>query len=98
MTTREGWALKIPELAVNTIGTAAALCSMASFTPQILKIWREKDASSVSLRMFILTVTGFALWTTYGLMLGSWPVTVSNAVCLILSGVVLGLRWKFRDA
>ena len=83
---------------VNVIGTAAALCSMASFTPQILKIWREKDASSVSLRMWLLTVTGFVLWTSYGVALGSWPVTVSNAVCLTLSGVVLGLKWKFREA
>lgn len=83
---------------VNAIGTGAALCSMASFTPQILKIWREKDASMVSLRMWLLTVTGFVLWTAYGLMLGSWPVTVSNAVCLTLSGVVLGLKWKFREA
>lgn len=83
---------------VNAIGTAAALCSMASFTPQIVKIWRERDASSVSLRMFILTVTGFVLWTTYGLLLGSWPVVLSNAVCLTLSGVILGLKWKFREA
>lgn len=82
----------------NVIGTGAALCSMASFTPQIVKIWREKDASSVSLRMFVLTVTGFVLWTTYGVMLGSWPVTVSNAVCLTLSGVILGLKWKFSTA
>lgn len=82
----------------NVIGTGAALCSMASFTPQIVKIWREKDASSVSLRMFVLTVTGFVLWTTYGVMLGSWPVTVSNAVCLTLSGVILGLKWKFSAA
>lgn len=80
---------------VNIIGTAAALCSMASFTPQILKIWRERDASSVSLRMWLLTVTGFVLWTAYGVLLHSWPVTVSNAVCLALSGVVLGLKWKF---
>ena len=83
---------------VDAIGTAAALCSMVSFTPQILKIWREKDASSVSLRMWLLTVTGFALWTTYGVMLDSWPVTLSNAVCLVLSGLVLALRWRFRDA
>jgi MtN3 and saliva related transmembrane protein len=81
---------------INAVGTGAALCSMASFTPQILKIWREKDASSVSLRMFLLTVTAFALWTAYGILLGSWPVAVSNAVCLALSGVVLGLKWKFR--
>lgn len=82
----------------NVIGTGAALCSMASFTPQIVKIWREKDASSVSLRMFVLTVTGFVLWTTYGVMLGSWPVVVSNAVCLVLSGLVLALKWKFSVA
>ena len=68
---------------------------MASFTPQILKIWRDHDATSVSLRMWLLTVTGFVLWTAYGLMLGSWPVTVSNAVCLMFSGVVLALKWKF---
>ena len=83
---------------VNVVGTGAALCSMVSFTPQILKIWRERDASSVSLRMWLLTVTGFVLWTSYGVLLGSWPVTVSNAVCLILSGVVLGLKWKFTRA
>ncbi|MDO9222203.1 MAG: SemiSWEET transporter [Caulobacter sp.] len=83
---------------VNGLGTGAALCSMASFTPQILKIWRERDASSVSLRMWLLTVTGFVLWTAYGVMLGSWPVAVSNAVCLMLSGVVLALKWKFTPA
>lgn len=83
---------------VDVLGTGAALCSMASFTPQIVKIWRERDASSVSLRMWLLTVTGFVLWTAYGVALGSWPVAVSNAVCLTLSGVVLGLKWKFTRA
>ncbi|MDO9471606.1 MAG: SemiSWEET transporter [Caulobacter sp.] len=82
---------------INVVGTAAALCSMTSFTPQILKIWREKDASSVSMRMFMLTVTGFVLWTTYGVLLGSWPVAVANAVCLVLSAVILALKWKFRE-
>lgn len=87
-----------PEVWVNAVGTAAALCSMTSFTPQILKIWRDKDASSVSMRMFLLTVTGFVLWTTYGVLLGSWPVTVANAVCLVLSAVIVALKWKFRGA
>lgn len=69
---------------------------MASFMPQILKIWSDRDASSVSLRMWLLTVTGFCLWTAYGITLGSWPVAVSNTVCLVLSGAVLALKWKFR--
>lgn len=83
---------------VNVVGTGAALCSMTSFTPQIFKIWKEKDASAVSLRMFALTVSAFVLWTAYGVMLGSWPIAVSNGVCLALSAIILGLKWKFRDA
>ena len=39
------------------VGTVAALCSMSSFGPQIAKIWRERDASTVSLRMYLVTVT-----------------------------------------
>lgn len=79
----------------NVIGVAAAICSMTSFAPQILKIWREQDASSVSLRMYIVTVTGFSLWIGYGLLTGSWPVVGSNAVCLVLSAAILALKWRF---
>ena len=85
--------LSVPDL----VGTAAAICSMTSFTPQIVKIWRERDASSVSLRMYVVTVTGFVLWTAYGLLIRSWPVTAANAVCLTLAAVILALKWRFRD-
>ena len=80
---------------IDIIGTLAALCSMSSFVPQILKIWRERDAESVSLRMYLVTVTGFALWIAYGAMSHSWPVIGSNTVCLILSAIILGLKWRF---
>lgn len=84
------------QLIANVVGTAAALCSMSSFAPQIAKIWREKDASSVSLRMYLVTVTGFVLWSAYGVFIKSWPVTVSNLICLAMSATVLALKWKFR--
>jgi MtN3 and saliva related transmembrane protein len=79
----------------NTVGVAAALCSMSSFAPQIAKIWRERDASSVSLRMYLVTVTGFTLWIAYGALIASWPVVGSNAVCLVMSGAILALKWRF---
>ena len=82
-------------LAANIVGTGAALCSMTSFGPQILKIWRERDASSVSLRMYLVTVTGFVLWTIYGWLIGSWPVAASNIVCLAMASTVLALKWRF---
>ena len=81
----------------NLIGVLAALCSMSSFVPQILKIRRERDASSVSWRMYLVTVTGFALWITYGALTGSWPVAASNTVCLLLAATILLLKWRLRD-
>lgn len=85
-------------LLANAVGTGAALCSMTSFAPQIVKIWRERDASSVSLRMYVVTVTGFALWIAYGVLLRSWPIIGSNIVCLLMSGAILALKWRFSVA
>lgn len=84
-------------LLITAVGVGAALCSMASFVPQVTKIWREKDASAVSLRMYFVSVTGFALWIAYGASLQSWPLVASNTVCLGLSAAILVLKWRFGD-
>jgi len=85
----------LAHLIANVVGSVAALCSMSSFGPQIAKIWRERDASSVSLRMYLVTVTGFSLWIAYGVLIESWPVAASNSICLLMSGAVLALKWRF---
>ena len=79
---------------VNSVGVAAAVCSMISFMPQIAKIVREQDASAVSLQMYLVTVAGFVCWIAYGLASGSWPVAVSNVINLLLSGTILALKWR----
>lgn len=86
-----------PDWLINTFGVAAGLCSMASFVPQILKIVRERDASGISLRMYAVTTVGFICWTTYGWLSGSWPVTLANAVCLVLVLTILALRLRFGE-
>ena len=67
---------------------------MASFVPQVAKIIRERDASSVSLRMYVVTVAGFALWIAYGVALKSWPLMASNAISLALSALILALKLR----
>lgn len=80
---------------IDLLGATAALCSMASFVPQVVKIWREKHAGSVSFRMYLVTVAGFSLWTAYGALLGSLPLVGSNLVCLALSGLILALKIRY---
>jgi MtN3 and saliva related transmembrane protein len=82
-------------LVANVVGTAAALCSITSFAPQIIKIWKERDASAVSLRTYSLTVTCFALWVGYGVLIMAWPVIVANACALVMAMGVLVMKWRF---
>jgi MtN3 and saliva related transmembrane protein len=85
------------DLIANAVGTGAALCSIASFAPQMIKIWKERDASAISLKTYSLTVTCFILWTIYGVMTSAWPVAVANACALVMAAGVLTMKWRFRD-
>ena len=84
-------------LVANLFGTAAALCSITSFAPQMIKIWKDRDASAISLKTYSLTVTCFALWVVYGVLTSAWPVIVANACALVMALGVLTMKWRFRD-
>ena len=77
---------------VTLIGSVAALCSMVSFVPQAWKIIRTRDTSGLSARMYAVTVTGFSLWLAYEILMGAWPLIVTNAVCLALAAFILMMR------
>ncbi len=80
----------------DAIGVGAAVCSTTSFAPQLVKIWREKASGDVSLRMYVLTVGAFALWSVYGLLLGSWPLVAANLISLALASAILVLQLRYR--
>jgi MtN3 and saliva related transmembrane protein len=45
--------------------------------------------------MYLIFTTGVALWLAYGVMLGSWPIIVGNAITVVLAGTVLAMKLKF---
>lgn len=83
----------------NLTGSAAAVCTTISFVPQLVRVWRLKSARDISLVMFLLFSFGVTLWFSYGLMIHSWPVILSNVFTLMLSFaiMVLKLRYDRRD-
>lgn len=76
----------------NTIGMLAGIFTTVSFLPQVIRSWKTRDLAGVSLAMYSLFVLGVALWLTYGILLGSWPVIVANSVTVVLAGAVLVLK------
>lgn len=79
----------------TVIGTLAAICTTASYVPQLTKCWRTGSASDLSLRMFAILATGKALWIVYGILKLDWLIVASNSVSLTL---LLGiLFFKLRE-
>ncbi len=76
---------------VTLIGTGAAILSTASFAPQAWKVIRTGETKDISAWSYAITVTAFALWVTYGLSRGDWPLVGSNVVCLLLSAFILAM-------
>jgi MtN3 and saliva related transmembrane protein len=45
--------------------------------------------------MYLIFTAGVALWFGYGLLTGTMPVIVANAVTLVLAGAVLAMKLRF---
>ncbi len=78
--------------AATVIGGLAAVASTVSFLPQAVMIIRTRDTTSISTGMYVVTVAGFTLWTTYGALERAWPIIASNSICLALSAFILVMK------
>jgi MtN3 and saliva related transmembrane protein len=81
---------------IDLVGYLAAILTTIAFVPQALTSWRTRDLSGVSLPMYSIFTAGVAMWLAYGVMLGSWPIIIANALTLALSGTVLALKMMHR--
>lgn len=71
------------------IGYLASACSVTSFVPQMWKVIKTGDTDAISARMYMLTVSGFALWSTFGILKSEWPIILTNSICFCSSGYIL---------
>jgi MtN3 and saliva related transmembrane protein len=78
------------------IGTVAALCTTASYIPQLKKCWATGHAGDLSLKMLLVLTAGISLWFVYGLMKKDWVIVVANGVSIALLLAIL--RFKLKEA
>lgn len=80
---------------IDIVGSIAAALTTLAFVPQVVKIWRSRSATDISLPMYVVFTIGVAMWLIYGLLLGALPIIIANCATLVLalSVVVMKLRW-----
>ncbi len=80
---------------IEFIGALAALVTTLGWIPQVVKLARERKADNISLIATGSIAAGVALWAVYGVLIGSWPVTIANALTLLFVGAILAMKLRF---
>ena len=75
-------------------GLAAAILTTVAFIPQVWRSLRTRDTRGISLGMYTVFTLGIALWLVYGLLTRDLPVTLANAVTLLLALTVVVLKLR----
>ncbi|HEY8949205.1 MAG TPA: SemiSWEET transporter [Rhizomicrobium sp.] len=76
------------------VGLVAAFLTTLAFFPQVIHTIRTRSTHDISLRMYSLYTVGIFLWLIYGLLLRDMPLIAANAITLVLSGTILGLKLR----
>ncbi len=77
------------------IGLLAGCLTTVAFVPQVLRVWRTRSTSDISLGMFGLMSLGVLMWLVYGLMLGDVPIIAANAITLMLALSIVVAKVRF---
>ena len=80
--------------AAQWVGYAAAMCTTGAYVPQVLRVWRTRSTKDISLKMFLVLVTGLSLWLTFGILKGEFPIIAANGITLCLAGTILFFKLK----
>ena len=77
------------------VSAIAATLTTAAFVPQAVHIIRYKETKAISLVMYVAFASGVALWLVFGALIGNWPIMISNAITLILTLAIVGMKLRY---
>ena len=78
------------------IGFIAACLTTFGFIPQVVKVVKSKDTESISLVMYVMSVTGMSLWLIHGIYQGDVALIIANSVSVSLAGIILAYKMIYK--
>lgn len=83
-------------LQVEIIGLIAASFTTFAFVPQVFKIWKNSNASGVSISMYVIMLIGICIWLYYGFLIKSLAVIIANLVSGLLQLFIITFAFVNR--
>lgn len=80
------------ELIVNIVGYAAAICMVCGYLPQAIHTIRTRETDGIAMPTFLLLAFGSVFFVIQGLMLGNWPLIITNTITTVSSVIVFAIK------
>ena len=79
----------------DLIGIIAGVLVLSSFIPQLLKAYKTKKMSDVSIHLMSLIASGMFLWVIYGLIRNDIVIIGTNASGFVLNIILIILKLRY---
>jgi len=79
------------------VGIVAGILTGVSLLPQLIKIIKEKKASSISFGMLAVLLAGLCGWIVYGVLKKDYPIIVTNSFSLLTNIIIVVFTAKYKD-
>ncbi|MBU1037130.1 hypothetical protein KKF32_03775 [Patescibacteria group bacterium] len=81
---------------IDTLGYIAGILVVISLLPQLIKSWKTKSTTNISLWRYIIYIIGLILWIIYAVIIKNNPVALMNFVGLIIAISILYLKIRYK--
>ena len=78
------------------IGSIAGILITSALLPQVIKVLKTKDTSSLSLGMYSLQVIGVFLWLVHGVVISDMALLIANVITFGLSMIIFVCKLKYK--
>mgnify|MGYP005645785039 CR=1 FL=1 len=81
---------------IEIVGFLAAILTTSAYIPQVYKIWKTKNAESVSLSMYLVMFFGISLWLIYSIIINKPSLILANTITLLIILMIFYFKIKSK--
>lgn len=81
---------------ITVVGLVAAALTVASFFPQLMKVFKTRSTRDISLGMFSIFCVAVFTWSAYGVLTNDLPVIIANVLVFLQALVIVAFKVKYK--
>ncbi len=81
---------------LDLLGLTASAFTTSSQIPQVIRTYKTRDVSGISLSTYVIITLGLLLWLTYGVIKQDIPLIVANSTMVLLTFAITIMKVLFE--